>query len=63
MGPDEMIPRHVYDKPITVRFPDSSELKERFQPDRKRGLIWYADGSRQEKHWGWGVLLWDKAET
>jgi hypothetical protein len=46
MGSDKMIPRHVYDKPFMIRFPDRSELKEGFQPDRKRGLIWYTDGSK-----------------
>jgi hypothetical protein len=39
MGCDKMIPRHVYDKPFTIRFPDRSEGKEGFQPNRKGGLI------------------------
>jgi hypothetical protein len=46
MGSDKMIPRHVYDKTFTIRFPDRSEWKEWFQPNRKGGLIWYADGSK-----------------
>jgi hypothetical protein len=33
MGSDKMIPRHVYDKPFTIRFPDRSEWKMGFQPD------------------------------
>jgi hypothetical protein len=37
---DKMIPRHVYDKPIMIRFLDGSEWKKGFQPDRKGGLIW-----------------------
>jgi hypothetical protein len=39
MGSDKMIPRHVYDKPLTLRFLDRSEWKEGFQPDRKGGLM------------------------
>jgi hypothetical protein len=35
MGTDKLIPRHVYDKPFTVRFPEKRERKDRFQPDRK----------------------------
>jgi hypothetical protein len=35
MGSDKMILRHVYDKLFTIRFPDRSEWKEGFQPDRK----------------------------
>jgi hypothetical protein len=34
MGTDRMIPRHVSDKTFTVRFPDRSEWKDGFQPDR-----------------------------
>jgi hypothetical protein len=47
MGSDKMIPRHVYDKPFTIRFPDRSEWKKGFQTNRKGGLIWYTDGSNQ----------------
>jgi hypothetical protein len=55
MGSDKMIPKHVYDKPFTIRFPDRSEWKEGFQPDRKGGLIWYTDGSKTNKGIGAGV--------
>jgi hypothetical protein len=52
MGSNKMIPRHVYDKPFTVRFPDRSEWKKGFQTDKKGGLIWYTDGSKTKKrHW------------
>jgi hypothetical protein len=30
MGSDKIIPRHVYDKPFTIRFPDRSEWKKGF---------------------------------
>jgi hypothetical protein len=35
MGTDRMIPRHVYCKAFTARFPDRSEWKGGFHPDRK----------------------------
>jgi hypothetical protein len=43
---DKMLPRHVYEKVFTVRFPDRSGWNEGFRPDRKVGLIWYTDGSK-----------------
>jgi hypothetical protein len=64
VGSDKIIPRHLYDKTFTIKFPVRSEWKKGFQPDRKGGLIWYTDGSKKKKsHWSWGVLLWDKAES
>jgi hypothetical protein len=30
MGTDKMVPRYVYDKPFTIRFPDRSEWKKGF---------------------------------
>jgi hypothetical protein len=44
-----MLPRHVYEKSFTVRFPDRSEWREGFRPDRKGGLIWYTNGSKTNK--------------
>jgi hypothetical protein len=35
MGSDNIMQRHVYDKPFIVRFPDRSEHKDGFQPNRK----------------------------
>jgi hypothetical protein len=29
MGSDKMIPRHVYDKPFTIRFPDRKEVQDK----------------------------------
>jgi ribonuclease HI len=55
MGSDKMIPRHVYDKPFTIRFPHRSEWKEGFQPDRKGRQIWYTDGSKTNKDTGAGM--------
>jgi hypothetical protein len=52
MGNDRMIPRHVSNRAFTVTFPDRSEWKDGFQPDRKEGLIWYADGSMTNKGTG-----------
>jgi hypothetical protein len=45
----------VHDKPFTIRFPDRSEWKVGFQPDRKGGLIWHRDGSKTNKGTGAGV--------
>jgi hypothetical protein len=55
MGSDKMIPRHVCDKPFTIRFPDRSEWKKVFQPDSKGGLIWYTDCSKTKNGTGAGV--------
>jgi hypothetical protein len=32
MGSDKMIPRHLYDTPFTIRFPDRGEWKMDFNP-------------------------------
>jgi hypothetical protein len=56
IGTDKMIPRHMYSKPFMVRFPDRSEWKDGFQPDRKGGLIWYTDGSKTNKGTGAGCM-------
>jgi ribonuclease HI len=53
-----MIPRHVYDKLFTIRFPDRSEWEEGFQPDIKGGLSWYTDGSKTNKGNGVGVYCY-----
>jgi hypothetical protein len=50
-----MIPKHVYEKPFTIRFPDRSEWKKGYQPDRNGGLIWFTDGSKTKKGTGAGV--------
>jgi hypothetical protein len=67
MVSDEMIPKHVYEKPFTIRFPDRSEWKRGFQPDRNGGLIWFTDGSKtkkkQKRHGSWGVLPWNKEKS
>jgi hypothetical protein len=52
MASDKMIPRHVYDKPFTMRFPDRREREEGFQPDRKGRLIWYKDGAKTNESTG-----------
>jgi hypothetical protein len=47
MGTDKMTLRHVYVKPFMGRFPDRSEWKHEFQPNRKGELIWYNDGANK----------------
>jgi hypothetical protein len=39
---------------LPVRFPDRSEWKDGFQPNREGGLIWYTDDSRTNKGTGTG---------
>jgi hypothetical protein len=58
MGSDKMTPRHVYEKPFTIRLPERSEWKEGFEPDRKGGLIWFTDGSKTNKGTGTGVCCY-----
>jgi hypothetical protein len=57
MGTDKMIPRHVCDKPFTVRFPDRSEWKDGLQPDGKGRLIWHIDGSKANYGTGAGCMV------
>jgi hypothetical protein len=35
MGTDKITPRHVYEKPFTIRFPDRSEWNKGFKPHKK----------------------------
>jgi hypothetical protein len=58
MGSHNMIPRHVYDKPFTIRFLDRSEWNEGFQPNRKGGLIRYTDSSKTNNDTGAGVYCY-----
>jgi hypothetical protein len=62
MGSDKMILRHVYDKPFMIRFPERSEWKEEFQPNRKKPNLVYRWFHDKQGHLSWGVLLWNKAE-
>jgi hypothetical protein len=59
MGTDRMIPRHISDKPFTVRFLDRSCWKDGFQPGRKGELTWYTDGSKTSIGTGVGVYAYD----
>jgi hypothetical protein len=54
-GTGKMIPRHVFHKPFTVRFPDRSEWEGGSIPIKKGGLIKYTDGSKTNKGTGAGV--------
>jgi hypothetical protein len=63
MGSDKIIPRHVYDKIFTLKFPNRSERKRRFQPDRKAVANLLSDGSKTRKGTGSVFLSWIKAET
>jgi hypothetical protein len=60
MGSDKMIPRHVYDELFTIKFPDRSEWKSWFQPEKKGGLISYQMVPRQETALEPGCIAIDK---
>jgi hypothetical protein len=49
MESDKMIPRHVYNKPFTIRFPDRSEWKKGFQPDQNGGYSGLQMAPREQK--------------
>jgi hypothetical protein len=56
MGSDKIIPRYVYDKPFTTRFPDRIGKRGSGFLDHGEGrLIWYTDGSKTNKDTGAGV--------
>jgi hypothetical protein len=55
MGTDRMIPRHVCNKPCTVRFLDRCEWKDGLQPKRKGTLMWYTNGHKTNKDTGAAV--------
>jgi hypothetical protein len=57
MGSDKMILRHVYDELFIIKFPDRSERKRGFQPDRKAGTNLVSDGSKTRKGTGAGVFV------
>jgi hypothetical protein len=44
-----MIPRHVYDRPFTIRLLEKIEWKEGFEPDITGGIIVYTAVSTTNK--------------
>jgi ribonuclease HI len=57
LGIDKMIPRHIYNKPFRIRFPDRGEWKDGFQAGRREELFCYTDGSKTHK--GIGPVAYD----
>ena len=53
-----MLPRYAFYKPFTVKFPDMCEQQNGFNPNSKRGLVWYQDRSKTNKGTGAGVYRW-----
>jgi hypothetical protein len=49
MGIDKMIPRFVYQKPFTVKFPHKCKWQNGFNADKKGGLVWYEERSKTNK--------------
>jgi hypothetical protein len=56
-----MAPRYVYDKPLTVRFLERSEMED--ERWAYRGLFWYTDGSKTKGTGSCGVWLWHTVIT
>jgi hypothetical protein len=54
-----MVPRYVYDKSFTARFPDRREWKDSLRTDRKGELIWYTEALELGSGYGtrWDVSL------
>jgi hypothetical protein len=49
MGSDKMLLKYAYHKPFMVKFSNKYELQDGFNPENKRGLIWYTDRSKNNK--------------
>jgi hypothetical protein len=58
MGIDRMITRYVFHKPFKVHLSSRHEWQIGFNPDNKRGLVWYMDGSKTNEGMGVGVYKW-----
>jgi hypothetical protein len=58
IGTDIMIPKCAYNKPIMVNYPNKGEWQNRFNPDNKRGLVLYMDGSETNTGTCVGVYKW-----
>jgi hypothetical protein len=62
MGTDRMLPRYVYHKPFTVKFPDKCEWQNGFKSITKGSLVWYTERCKANKGTGaagyrWGFSL------
>jgi hypothetical protein len=57
-GAEGMTMRYVHHKPFMVKFPDKSEMSNRFNPDLKGETVCYMDRSKTNKGTGAGVYGW-----
>jgi hypothetical protein len=57
MGSDRMPLRYTFHKSFTVKFLDKCVQQNRFNPDHKRDLIWYTNGSNTNKGTGAGMYI------
>jgi hypothetical protein len=55
VGSDRMIARYVCYEPFTVRLAHKCEWQREFNPDIKRGLVWYIQTGAKQRHWCSGV--------
>jgi hypothetical protein len=63
MGSDKMILKHVYGKPFTIRFPDRSEWKKGFQPDRNGGQFGSQMAPKQKRALEPGCVAMEQGEN
>lgn len=49
MGSDRMLLSYAYHKPCIVKLPEKCGYQNGFNPDNKRGMVWYAARSRTKK--------------
>jgi len=56
MGSDRMLPNYAHHKPCMVKFPEKCGYQNGFNPDNKRGMVWYAARSRTKKVTGAGCI-------
>lgn len=63
MGADKMIPRQVYNKPFTLRFPHRDDWRGRFQPDKWEISMVHRCFQDKWRHWSWGIWLLHEEEA
>jgi ribonuclease HI len=53
-----MTPRYAFHKPFNVHLSNKHEWQNGFNPNNKRGLVWYMDGSKTNEGTGADVYKW-----
>jgi hypothetical protein len=58
MVTDRMTPRYVFHKPLKVPLSNKLEWQNGFNPDNKRGLVWFTDKSKANEGNSTQVYKW-----